>query len=254
MFEQAAQSARPSLSVVIPLYQEEAGVPALARGLATWLQIERGTRPVEFVLVDDGSTDRTHDLLRAGFAGWPAQILRHGRNLGLTAALATGFAAARSDLVGWLDSDLTYEPAVLSRLAEMCDGGADVACASCYHPEGGVEGVPRWRLGLSRLASRGYRRLSGARIHTFTCMVRVYRREVLERCRPVRGGFLGVTEVILQALRAGYRVEEAPAVLRRRRLGQSKMRTLRVGLRHLGLMRALWRGEVRAGSRGEAAP
>jgi hypothetical protein len=83
------------------------------------------------------------------------------------------------------------------------------------------------------VASRGYRLLTRSPIHTYTCMVRVYRRAVLEACRPRNAGFLGVTEVLLAALQRGYRVAEVPATLSRRRQGQSKMRVLAVGLGHL---------------------
>lgn len=229
-------SRKSSLTVIVPLFQEEDGVAKLAQGLARFHASERDIRDVDFVLVDDGSTDRTAELLRTHFADWPARILTHERNRGLTAALATGLTAARGDYVGWLDSDLTYEPEALSGLAAQLDAGADVACTSCYHPQGQVVGVPRWRLHLSQTASRLYRRLTRVPLHTFTGMVRVYRHEVLVRCPMARSGFLGVTEVLLKAIRAGYRVVEAPAVLRVRSAGTSKMRTFRVGKQHLRLM------------------
>ncbi len=228
-----------SLSIIVPLFDEEQGVPALAARLRAFVAAEAVPRAVDLVLVDDGSGDATHARLEEHFRGTGAAILRHPHNRGLTAALATGLASARGDLVAWLDSDLTYDPSVLLPLAAAIDAGdADLALASCYHPLGGVEGVPRWRLWLSRLASRGYRLTTGAPLHTFTCMVRVYRRAVLEACVPARGGFLGVTEVLLAAIRRGHRVVEVPAVLRRRRAGQSKMRLLRVGFGHLRLMLA----------------
>lgn len=225
------------MSLVVPLHDEEAGIEALGERLAALLAGDPG-RPLEVVLVDDGSTDRTPELLAALATSLPARLVRHDTNRGLTAALWTGSELASGEYVGWLDSDLTYDPAVLLELAEQLDAGADVALASCHHPGGAVEGVGPLRLELSRLASRAYRVTTGAPLHTFTCMVRVQRREVLARCRPRRGGFVGVTEALLRALRAGFVVVERPAVLRRRRAGQSKMRVLRVGLSHLGLMAA----------------
>ena len=131
---------------------------------------------------------------------------------------------------------------VLSALAAQADGGAAVACASCYHPRGKVVGVPKWRLLLSQFASRRYRNLTGVPLWTFTCMVRVYRREVLERCPMTREGFVGVTEILLRAIRAGFSVAETPAALHRRQTGVSKMRTWRVGRQHLALMRE-WKME-----------
>lgn len=229
-----------SLSIVVPMYDEEGGVEPLAAALTTFLSAQ-SARVVEVVLVDDGSTDDTRRRLTDHLSRFEplaraARVVGHDRNRGLTAALATGLAHARGDLVGWLDSDLTYDPAVLAALAARCDAGADVALASCYHPDGGVEGVGRWRLWLSRLASAGHRLASGHRLHTFTCMVRVWRRDALQRSQPRAGGFLGVAESLHLALRAGMRVEEVPALLRRRRTGSSKMRVLRAGVGHLRLM------------------
>lgn len=225
---------RASLTIIVPLHDEAPGVPVLARELRTFVAAAGAQRTIDLVLVDDGSTDGTHPLLVEHFEGMTCQILRHPTNRGLSAALSTGSSAARGDLIGWLDSDLTYAPAVLVELAAAVDAGADVAVASCYHPDGVVEGVAGWRRLLSGVASRVYRLLTGSPIHTFTCMVRVYRRAVLEACPPTNASFLGVTEVLLAALQRGYRVTEVPATLSRRRLGQSKMRVLTVGMSHLG--------------------
>jgi len=231
-------ASRAALTVVVPLYDEAANVDELGRALTQFLSDEGAARMVDFVLVDDGSRDDTNVRLQVLARRLPARLLTHPENRGLTSALASGSAAASGDLVGWLDSDLTYPPALLGELARACDAGADVALASCYHPLGGVAGVPPWRLLCSRGASSLHRLTSGARLHTFTSMVRVYRRDLLARCRPRRGGFVGVTETLLRALRQGARVVEVPAVLQRRRAGVSKMRVARVAVAHLELMLA----------------
>lgn len=236
---------RASLSVVLPMFNEAANVVALVRALAGWLSEEGARRRVDFVFVDDGSTDATRAELDRHLGDLPAQVVAHAKNQGLTAALRTGSEAAPGQLIGWLDSDLTYAPALLSALAQACDDGADVAASSCYHPQGGVDGVAGWRLLVSKSASLAHRLASGARLHTFTSMVRVYRREVLMACWPQRGGFVGVTEVLLRALTRGARVVEVPAVLRRRRAGTSKMRLLRVTRGHLGLLAANALGRLR---------
>ncbi|MEM7200400.1 MAG: glycosyltransferase [Planctomycetota bacterium] len=220
------------LSVVIPLHNEVEAVPALVARLRRF--VAASDRPVELIVVDDGSTDGTYEKLQ-GRDPLDLVVVRHAHNRGLTAALWTGLGASRGALVAWLDGDLTYDPDLLLQLAAQVDAGADVALASCYHPSGSVEGVEGWRLLLSRTASLAYRLGSGHRLCTFTSMVRVYRREVLDAGEPRRGGFLGVTEVLLRALRQGYRVVEVPATLSRRRVGQSKMRIVRVSLAHVGL-------------------
>ncbi|MGA0868419.1 MAG: glycosyltransferase family 2 protein, partial [Planctomycetota bacterium] len=163
--------------------------------------------------------------------------LRHPRNRGLTDALRTGTEAARHALVGWLDADLTYDPRLLPELAAALDEGADVAWASCHHPAGRMEGVPWLRRLLSRGASRLYGLATGRRqVHTFTCMVRVQRREDALRTWPERPGFLGVTEQLLRTLAAGSIAHELPATLRARRTGRSKMRIVPVIRAHLGLI------------------
>ncbi len=223
------------------MFQEEAGIPALADSMERFLASEGQHRDVDLILVDDGSTDRTAELLKKLLLdrlGSRASLLSHASNQGLTAALSTGSQAARGDYVAWLDSDLTYNPELTSQLATALDRGADVAASSCYHPDGGVDGVQKWRLLLSSAASKLYRTLTRGQMHTYTSMVRAYRREVLAACMPRREGFLGVTEVLLRAIRAGYVVVEVPAVMRRRRNGQSKMRVLSVGIGHIKMMLA----------------
>ena len=108
--------ANANLTVIVPLHDEAPGVVALAAGLRELVAASAECR-VDLVLVDDGSTDDTHPLLVEHFEGMPCQILRHPTNEGLSAALSTGLGAARGELVGWLDSDLTYAPAVLLELA-----------------------------------------------------------------------------------------------------------------------------------------
>lgn len=239
---------RSSLSVIVPCHQESAGIPELANRLRTFAATEGRLRVLEFIFVDDGSSDDTFDLLVLHCGDLPGRILRHPQNLGLTHALKTGSATAEGALIGWLDADLTYAPEILTQLAAAVDRGADIAVASCHHPEGRIEGVSWFRARLSRLASHLYRVASGRRLWTFTCMVRVHQRAVLAGLTMTRSGFLGVTESLLQALAEGRTVVEVPATLCARQRGSSKMRVVRTGLQHLALMLAALRGRLgRAG-------
>jgi dolichol-phosphate mannosyltransferase len=234
------------------MFDEVDSVPALTKALQD-LQASEGTRrELEFVLVDDGSRDRTWEALAARTPRddprW--RLVRHDRNRGLTAALRTGTETARHELVGWLDADLTYDPGILAALASSVDRAGGLAVASCHHPEGRMEGVPPLRRALSRPASRCYRLATRHRLHTFTCMVRVQARELALRTWPEREGFLGVTEQLLRVLDLGSPVAEVPAILRARDAGRSKMRVLRATMAHLGLIAAARRG---FSSRGAAA-
>ncbi|MBK8980437.1 MAG: glycosyltransferase [Planctomycetes bacterium] len=234
------------MTIVVPLYREADAVAALAAALRAF--VADCARPVDVVLVDDGSDDDTAARLAGALPldRPPFRLIRHDRNRGLSAALRTGSEAATGALIGWLDADLTYPVDVLAPLADAVEpGGADLALASCHHPKGGIEGVPPWRRWLSRRASTLHRLASGARLCTFTCMVRVQRRELLAATWPTRGGFVGVAEQLHRAIALGARIAEVPAVLHRRRTGRSKIRVGRAARGHLALALDAWRGRLR---------
>jgi dolichol-phosphate mannosyltransferase len=223
-----------SLSLVIPCYNESESIDQLV-GQLTAIRPELERRgPFEIVFVDDGSTDDTYDRLCAAFANWgDVLIVRHGRNRGLGAALRTGFAHARGDIIVTTDSDGTYPFTTIPALLDRLTADVDIVTASPYHPQGGVDGVPAYRLLFSKGASFLYRIFVNPRLHTYTAMYRAYRREVIEDIPTSADGFLMVTELIVGALLAGYRVAEFPAVLRVRRYGQSKARVWQITRAHL---------------------
>ena len=105
----------PELSIVVPLFNEEESLPLLVEKLL--LALRPLGRSFELVLVDDGSSDRTADVLRQQAAGAPelvAVLLR--RNYGQTAAMAASFDASRGRLIVTLDGDLQNDPADIPML------------------------------------------------------------------------------------------------------------------------------------------
>ena len=116
----------PTLSIVIPAYNEEGGIVEIARrvlSLAPQLN-EAGIQGLELLVVDDGSSDRTADMALSVDG---VRLIRHGQNRGYGAALKSGFQAAGGELIGFLDADGTYPP--------ECSAGARFAipppaCAS----------------------------------------------------------------------------------------------------------------------------
>lgn len=228
------------LSVIIPCYNEAEGIAHMhARLLAVLPELQkRGS--IEVVLVDDGSSDSTFDDLHAAFADVDhVTIVQHERNRGLGAALRTGFAHASGTILVTADSDGTYPFAEIPRMLDMLKPGIDVVTASPYHPAGGVENVPGYRVFLSKGASLMYRVLLDWRIHTYTSMFRAYRREVVERVHTQSNGFLMVTELLVGTLLSGFHVAEYPTTLRVRRYGQSKARVLAIIRSHLQFQGAL---------------
>lgn len=223
------------VTIIVPCFNEADGLPSLLERLRA---MRAGpARDWALLFVDDGSSDDTFALLLEAAHSDGAQVLRHDQNRGLGAALRTAFAHVRSPIVCTIDSDCTYPPERLPELVALIEAGADIATASAWHPAAlaGADGS-RLRLLLSRHVSGIYKQLVGQDVHTYTCLFRAYRREVLERV-PFHGdGFSAVAELVLKAMLAGYVVREVPMLLEQRRYGVSKLRVSDAMLAHAHLI------------------
>jgi undecaprenyl-phosphate 4-deoxy-4-formamido-L-arabinose transferase len=170
----------PSLSVVVPVYNEEATLEALYARLAPVL--EGIGRSYEVIFVNDGSRDASLEILRRLHERYPAvRVIALNRNYGQHAAVFAGLEHARGDVVVTLDADLQNPPEEIPRLIAAVDAGHDVV--------GGWRHDRRDPL-LRRLLSRGMNRLTshmvGVRMRDYGCMLRAYRREVVDVLRGCR--------------------------------------------------------------------
>ncbi len=226
------RDAEQLISIIIPCFNESEGIEFLKIKLIPVLEKLRSFRSVELILVDDGSTDDTFIKLQYYF-DQQAKVVRHESNQGIMAAIRTGLIHSTGKIICTLDSDCTYDPLKLVELlAFLCDD-VDIVTGSPYHPEGSVKNVPAWRLFLSKGLSRIYAVILPQRLYTYTSVFRAYRREVLETLPNIYPGFLGLVEVLVEAIWRGDKVVEYPAQLNRREFGQSKLRVIRVMLSHL---------------------
>ncbi|MBS1851221.1 MAG: glycosyltransferase family 2 protein [Acidobacteria bacterium] len=225
------------ISVVIPIFNEEDGIEQLRERLfnlrATWENVE-----LEFIFVDDGSSDQTVKGLRQTFGADPlSQIVVHEKNKGVGAAFRTGFARCRGSLVCTIDADCTYGPENLKKLvATLDEQKADIAVASPYHPQGKVDGVAPWRLTLSKGCSAAYWLVAPVRLYTYTAIFRAYRREVIDNVSYEENGFVFTAESLIRAAEMGYKVVEVPMTLHSRMIGQTKMKVARTMRGHLRLI------------------
>lgn len=239
------------VSVVVPCFNEELLVPHLKNTLDEVRQKLSARYDVEFLIVDDGSTDGTWARLNRTFTDRPnVRLVRHAVNQGVAAAILTGIQSAHSEVVCSMDSDCSYDPLKLAEMIPLLEPGVDLVTASPYHPGGGVKNVPEWRLGLSKGCAWMYRRILNTKLHTYTSCFRVYRRSTVSAIPVKNGRFLGVAELIGRLDLAGKKVVEFPAVLETRLIGRSKLKTVRTVLGHLGLMFGLtvdrWRQDSSA--------
>lgn len=224
------------VTVVVPCFNEAEGLPSLLARLRA-MRTGRASN-WQFLFVDDGSTDDTFAaLLRAARDEPWVSVVRHHENRGLGASLRTAFAHIDTPIVCTIDSDCTYPPERLPELTALIERGADIATASAWHPTVSADGDGnRLRLLLSRRLSGIYKQLIGQDVHTFTCLFRAYRRELLRRVTFRGDGFSAVAELFLKAMLAGYTIREVPIPLEKRRFGESKLKVSDAVLAHAHLI------------------
>ncbi|MBI5231496.1 MAG: glycosyltransferase [Coriobacteriales bacterium] len=210
---------------VLPAYNEAASIEDLLDRIAEVSSEQEWDYRV--IVVDDGSADETGDLARAkAAAGLPVEVLRNEPNQGLGYTIRRGLREASSradadDAIVTLDADLTQDPIYAPSMVAQIEHGYDVAIASRYQPGAGVEGVPPFRVFLSRAASllvALVRPIPGVR--DYSCGFRAYRAGVIDEGFDEHGddfvserGFACMME-IAQRLRGKASFIEVPFVLR----------------------------------------
>ena len=195
------------LSIVIPCCNEADAVPDLVTRLFPVIEQLRRERSVEVIFVDDGSKDRTHELLQEITAGQlDMRIARHSVNQGVGAAVRTGFAQAQGHIVVVTDSDGTYRFESIPTLLGLLKPGVDIVTASPYHRLGGIDNVPAYRIFLSRSSSLIYQVLVDWHISTYTAMYRAYRLDVVRRVPFNSNGFLSAAELFDQLFPSGVQM------------------------------------------------
>jgi undecaprenyl-phosphate 4-deoxy-4-formamido-L-arabinose transferase len=164
-----------TISVVIPVFNEEQNLPELVRRCLA--SCETMERPFEIILVDDGSSDSSAKLITEAAQQNGGRVIGVllNRNYGQHAAIMAGFAEVRGDLVVTLDADLQNPPEEIPRLVKKIDEGADVV---------GTVRVPRCDTLFRRMASsiinKAARKATGVDMHDYGCMLRAYRRHIVK--------------------------------------------------------------------------
>ncbi len=213
----------PELSVVIPIRNEAAALDELHRELTDTLAASG--RPYEIIIVDDGSTDGSFEILKRLHALDPhLRVIRFRRNFGQTAAFAAGFEHARGRIIVTSDGDLQNDPRDIPAMVAMLEQGSDIVCG--------------WRKDrkdawLSRrlpsiVANRLISLATGVRLHDYGCSLKVFRAEVV---KPLK--LYGEMHRFLPAIASdqGVAIKEVVVRHRPRRHGTSKYgigRTIRV--------------------------
>lgn len=202
----------PEISLVIPVYNEEESLPVLAA------EIREALAPLgrtyEVIYVDDGSTDRSPEVLRKlAREDGTVRIIRQLRNAGQSAALDAGFRFARGGIVVTLDADLQNDPADIPRLLSTLDGCDVVTGIRTRRQDNWV------RRASSKIANGVRNRATHESITDVGCTLKAFRADYL-RCIPM---FTGMHRFLPTLLRLeGARVTEVPVNHRPRLHGQPK--------------------------------
>jgi glycosyltransferase involved in cell wall biosynthesis len=215
-----------SLSVVIPLFEEQDNVAPLLEAVHEGLARYAG--PWELICVDDGSADETGKRLVAQGErfGDHVRVIRLRRNFGQTAAMQAGIDAARGELIATLDGDLQNDPADIPRLLDELQA-RDLDLLQGWRRQRHDD--PLRKL-FSRVANRLIAKVTGVNLHDYGCSLKVYRAEVLKQVR-LFGEMHRFIPVWVASVTSPRRIGETEVHHRARERGSSKYglsRTFRV--------------------------
>jgi undecaprenyl-phosphate 4-deoxy-4-formamido-L-arabinose transferase len=205
--------ADPRISIVIPIYDEEETLPELLDRLGR--VTESLGSPYEIILVNDGSRDRSMDILRRAVARQPCLVVVDlNRNYGQHAAVFAGLERARGEIVVTLDADLQNPPEEIPKLVAKMEEGFDVVGSVRVKREDTL-----FRRSASRLMNALTVRTTGVQLHDYGCMLRAYRRSVVDALCTSKE--ISTFIPVLADLLAG-RVTEVPVAHTERVRGNSK--------------------------------
>ncbi len=217
------------LSVVIPAYNEEAGIANIVERVLSVRGAlkEKGVSELELIVVDDGSKDRTPEIVR----GYPdVRLIQHAKNRNYGGALKTGFRHATGDLLAFLDADGTYPPEYFPRMCEEALKGADMVVGS--RMSGEKNESPAVRQFGNFLFAQLVSLIGASRVTDVASGMRVFRRDVLARLYPLPDGLNFTPAMSTRAMHENIKLAEVP-IPHSVRLGHSKLGVLRDGWRFL---------------------
>src|SRR3954447_13915203 len=204
----------PYLSLVIPCYNEQENVPTLLQRVE--LALAQVGKPFEVILVDDGSTDSTPQLLSDAMKRLPwLRVIRMAKNGGQTAAFEAGFAAARGAIIATIDADLQNDPEEIPRLLPLLDE-KKVDMITGWRKERQDTPFRRWQ---SRQANRIRNWITQETVHDSASSLKIYRAPAVKGLKLFRGAHRYFPTLVKMR---GYSVYETPVKHSPRHAGTAK--------------------------------
>jgi len=228
------------LSVIIPARDEEGSIAATVEHLH--LELGLNQVPHEIIVVDDGSSDHTWDVLQRLAEGNSA--LRPVRNegpYGFGRALVQGIESSRGDAVVIMMADESDDCRDVVGYWNLLNEGWDCVFGSRFIKGGGVIGYPWLKLRVNRLANLFIRLLFNIPLNDTTNAFKAYRKTALDGCRPFLSPHFNLTvELPLKAIVRGYSWIVIPITWRNRRAGAPKLKIKEMGSRYLLIVIYVW--------------
>jgi dolichol-phosphate mannosyltransferase len=224
----------PTLSVVVPTYQESTNIPVLFERIKVALK----SAPWELIVVDDDSPDGTSNVAFALAAeDRRVRCLRRVNRSGLAGAVIEGWMSSSADFVAVIDGDLQHDESILRAMYDaLANGSGNLAIGTRLRDANSDGGLSPARQALSDLGAWFFRRIAGAAITDPMSGFFMMRREIVSRLAPRLSpdGFKILVDIILSA-GGDLTIIEIPYVFRKRLAGESKLTPL-VGIDFLGLV------------------
>lgn len=234
------------LTVAIPCFNEASVLSESVAQIRSYLETADWTAGRsggwEILLVDDGSTDNSQEVLATLAAADPrVRYISYRMNGGQGKALQIAFANARGEWIFCVDADLDYGPEHIKDFLDAAiSSGAEIVVGSAYMKGGSNSGVPRMRYLMSRAMNLYYKRALGIGIATYTSILRLYRRKTINTILLTSNDKDILPEIIIKASLLGVPMLETPAHLRWQervatsgRTGASVLGTAAKAARHL---------------------
>jgi glycosyltransferase involved in cell wall biosynthesis len=213
----ASLSPKPaSLSVFFPAYNDSGTVASLV--IRAMQSARRLTSDFEVIVVNDGSTDATAQILEELARVYPAlRVVHHPTNRGYGGALQSGFATATKEAVFYTDGDAQYDPAEMELLWERMTPGVDLV--NGYKIS---RSDPLHRIVIGRIYHHVVKRLFGLRMRDVDCDFRMMRRAIFERVHLEKTSGVICLEMMKKIQDAGFRMVEVPVHHYHRAYGKSQ--------------------------------